>query len=243
MSENGPEAPDLAYLGGALVINMGTATPEKINTFIAGMKAYNAVGAPVLLDPVGGGATALRRSAVKTLLASGFFSIIKGNEGEIGAVAGTSTTQQRGVDSGPSASTAEEKAQLVKNIALREHCIVLMTGQTDFLSDGVRTVAINNGSPFLGKITGSGCALGSVIASYVAVHRADKFVAALAGILHYEIAAERAQAREDCRGPGTFIPAFLDELYLLGQEAATGKGIGGAGEFGKYVKVEFVTPK
>lgn len=241
MSENGPEAPDLAALGGALVINMGTATPEKLQSFIAGMKAYNAVGAPVLLDPVGGGATALRRSAVKTLLASGFFSIIKGNEGEIGAIAGTSTAQQRGVDSGPSVSTADEKAKLVKSIALREHCIVLMTGETDFLSDGTRTVAINNGAPHLGRITGSGCALGSVIASYVGVHREDKFLAALAGILHYEIAAERAQARDDCKGPGSFIPAFLDELYLLGQEVARGDGFGAEGEFAKHVKVELVT--
>jgi thiamine-phosphate diphosphorylase / hydroxyethylthiazole kinase len=95
-----------------------------------------------------------------------------------------------------------------------------MTGSTDYLSDGERTVAIGNGSHWLGKITGSGCALGSVIAGYVAVHRQDKFLAALAGILHYEIAAERAQ--EQCRGPGSFIPAFLDELYLLGQQIKQG---------------------
>ncbi|EXJ82693.1 hypothetical protein A1O3_06507 [Capronia epimyces CBS 606.96] len=240
MSENGPEAPDLARLGGALVINMGTATPEKLNAFTAGMRAYNAVGAPVIFDPVGGGATAIRRNAVKTLLTAGFFSVIKGNEGEIGAVAGTSTTQQRGVDSGPSVSTAEEKANLVKAIALREHCVVLMTGKTDYLSDGARTVAIENGSHWLGKITGSGCALGSVIASYVAVHRQDKFLAALAGILHYEIAAERAEARQDCRGPGSFIPAFLDELYLLGEEVKQGRGIGANGEFAKHAKLHVI---
>ncbi|KAL2433726.1 putative thiamine biosynthetic bifunctional enzyme [Exophiala dermatitidis] len=241
MSENGVEAPDLARLGGALVINMGTATPAKMEAFTAGMRAYNAVGAPVLFDPVGGGATASRRNAVKTLLAAGFFSVIKGNEREIDAVAGTSTRQQRGVDSGPSASTAEEKANLVKAIALREHCIVLMTGKTDYLSDGVRTVAINNGSRWLGNITGSGCALGSIIASYVAVHPQDKFLAALAGILHYEIAAERAEARQDCKGPGSFIPAFLDELYLLGEDIKEGTGIGGHGEFAKHVRVELVT--
>lgn len=238
MSENGPEAPDLARLGGALVINMGTATTEKLNAYTAGMRAYNAVGGPVLLDPVGGGATAIRRSAIKTLLSAGFFSVIKGNEGEIGAVAGTSKTQQRGVDSGPSVATGEEKATLVKTIALREHCVVLMTGKTDYLSDGVRTVAINNGSRWLGRITGSGCALGSVIASYVAVHPQDKFLGALAGILHYEIAAERADARQECKGPGSFIPTFLDELYLLGEEVKEGRGIGSDDEFSKHVKVE-----
>lgn len=220
MSLNGLEAADLAKLGGALVINMGTVTPDTINAYLAGMRAYNAAGNPVLLDPVGGGATSLRRDTIKTLLTGGFFSVIKGNEGEISTVAGTSNVQQRGVDSGPSTSTATDKIKLVKGLARRERCIVLMTGATDYLSDGERTLGISNGSHWLGRITGSGCALGSVIASYVALHRSDKFLAALAGILHYEIAAERAQ--RNCHGPGSFIPAFLDQLYLFGQEVKTG---------------------
>lgn len=239
MSEIAVEAPDLAKLGGALVVNMGTATPEKLNSFVAGMRAYNAVGAPVLLDPVGGGATGHRRATVKTLLASGFFSVIKGNENEISAVAGSSNVQQRGVDSSPSASTDEDKADLVKRLAQREHCIVLMTGETDHLSDGVRSVTINNGSPYLGKITGAGCALGAVIASYLAVHREDKFLAALAGIMHYEIAAERAEARQDCKGPGSFIPAFLDELYLLGQDVSCG-GLAAENKIVEKAKVQLI---
>ncbi|KIW25203.1 hydroxyethylthiazole kinase [Cladophialophora immunda] len=238
MSENGPEAADLARLGGALVINMGTVTPDKLDAYIAGMRAYNAVGAPILFDPVGGGATGVRRAAIETLLAAGFFSVIKGNEGEIGAVAGTSTGQQRGVDAGPSNSSPEQKAQLVKTLARREHCVVLMTGKTDYLSDGTRTVAIHNGSRWLGKITGSGCALGAVIASYLAVHPEDKFLAALAGILHFELAAE--SAGEYCSGPGTFIPAFLDALNQLGQEMLGQEGIGQPGFFASQVKAEMV---
>lgn len=241
MSDNGPEAPDLAKLGGGLVINMGTATPEKMNSFIAGLKAYNQVGSPVLLDPVGGGATSLRRNAIKTLLSAGFFSVIKGNEGEIGAVVGSSgATQQRGVDSGPSTSTHEQKIQTVQDLANREHAIILMTGATDYLSDGTRTLTIANGSPYLGKITGAGCALGAVIASYNACFREDKLLATLAGLLHYEIAAERAQDRPEVRGPGSFIPAFLDELFLLGEEVRDGVGIGQEGKFKERVKVQVV---
>lgn len=221
MSLNANEAPDLAKLGGGLVINMGTITPDIMAAYQAGVKAYNAAGNPVLFDPVGGGATTVRREAIRTLLKAGFYSVIKGNEGEIGAVMGTSTTQQRGVDSGPSTSNAQQKAEMVKALAQRERCIVLLTGASDYLSDGARTVAISNGSSFLGRITGSGCSLGSVVTSYLAVHRDDKFIAALAGILHYEIAAERAERESSCRGPGTFIPAFLDELYLLGQDIET----------------------
>lgn len=221
MSLNGAEAGDLAQLGGGLVINMGTITPDIMAAYKAGVAAYNAAGNPVLFDPVGGGATSVRRESIKILLKAGFFDVIKGNEGEIGAVAGTSNIQQRGVDSGPSSSNAEQKAELVKALALRERCIVLMTGATDYLSDGVSVLAISNGSPLLGRITGSGCALGAVISSYVAVHREDKLLAALAGILHYEIAAERAEKQESCRGPGSFIPAFLDQLYLVGKEIQT----------------------
>ena len=221
MSLNGPEAADLAKLGGALVVNMGTVTPEILDVYLAGMRAYNASGNPILFDPVGGGATSVRRNAIKTLLVGGYFSVIKGNEGEIKAVAGASDTQQRGVDSGPSTSTEQEKLELVRDLAKRERCVVLMTGATDYISDGDRTALIANGSHWLGTITGSGCALGSTIASYVALHRQDKFLAALVGVLHYELAAERAEHR--CRGPGTFIPAFLDELYLVRQEAIEGK--------------------
>lgn len=250
MSENGPEAADLARLGGGLVINMGTATPEKIATFIAGLKAYNAVGSPVLLDPVGGGATAVRREAIKTLLAAGFFSIIKGNEGEINAVMTAGATasqissqpkqqQQRGVDSGPSTLSEAEKIKLVKELAQREHCIVLMTGATDYLSDGLRTAKVSNGSHWLGKITGAGCALGSVIASYAAVHPQDRFLSTLAALLHYEIAAEKAEASSDrVRGPGSFIPEFLDSLYLVGEDLRLGKGL--ANSLESTAKVELV---
>lgn len=257
MSESGPEAADLARLGGGLVINMGTATPEKLATFAAGLKAYNGVGSPVLLDPVGGGATAVRRDAIKTLLAAGFFSIIKGNEGEIGAVVTAGATasrtspsqqeqqqqqqQQRGVDSGPSTLTHTEKIQRVSELARREHCIVLMTGATDYLSDGERTATVSNGSHFLGKITGAGCALGAVLVSYAAVYPQDRFLATLAGLLHYELAAENAEARADLvRGPGSFIPAFLDELYLLGEEVKDGKGLAAKGVLEARTKVELV---
>lgn len=221
MSLNGAEAGDLAKLGGGLVINMGTITTDIMSAYKAGVAAYNAAGNPVLFDPVGGGATSVRRESIKALLKAGFFDVIKGNEGEIGAVAGASNVQQRGVDSGPSTSDAAQKADMVKALAKRERCVVLMTGATDYLSDGDCILAISNGSSLLGKITGSGCALGAVISSYVAVHREDKLLAALAGILHYEIAAEQAENNGSCSGPGSFIPAFLDELYLVGSKIQT----------------------
>jgi thiamine-phosphate diphosphorylase / hydroxyethylthiazole kinase len=221
MANYGEEAADLCKLGGSLVINMGTVTPDGLQNYAQALRAYNLEGGPVVLDPVGGGATAVRRSAVKTLLAAGYFDVIKGNEGEIKTVFGT-IVQQRGVDSGASTSSDVEKATLVRDLAARERNVVVMTGATDFLSDGERTFAIENGHELLGRITGSGCVLGTTISIMLAVERRDKLLAALAGLLHYEIAAEVAVARDDVKGPGTFVPALIDELYNI--QKATSEG-------------------
>ena len=219
MANYGEEAKDLAALGGALVVNMGTVTPEGIANFIKAIQAYNTAGGPILFDPVGAGATQIRRKAVKSLMGAGYFDVIKGNENEITTVLGETMVQQKGVDSSKSATTALEKAKLVKKLAQRERTIVLMTGSTDYLSDGRRTYSIDNGDSYLGCITGSGCTLGTTIAAFLVVHREDKLQAALAGILMYEIASERAAKRVDVKGPGTFVPAFLDELYMIAKQA------------------------
>ncbi|KAJ9639333.1 thiamine biosynthetic bifunctional enzyme [Coniosporium tulheliwenetii] len=192
MANNGDEAEDLCKLGGALVVNMGTVTPDGLQNYLKALRSYNAVGGPVLFDPVGAGATKQRREAVKSLMAGGYFDLIKGNEGEIKTVSGTSGVQQRGVDSGASTLGLQEKAALVARTAARERNIILMTGKTDLISDGTRTFAISNGHEYLGEITGSGCTLGTTVAAFMAVHREDKLLAAIAGILMYEIAAERA---------------------------------------------------
>ncbi|CZR61587.1 probable hydroxyethylthiazole kinase [Phialocephala subalpina] len=221
MANYGAEASDLSKLGGSLVINMGTVTPDGLSNYAQALKAYNLAGGPVVFDPVGAGATAVRRNAVKTLLAAGYFDVIKGNEGEIKTVFG-SVVQQRGVDSGASTSSDIEKATLVRDLAIREGNIIVMTGATDFISDGVRTFAISNGHELLGRITGSGCVLGTTISIMLAVSREDKLLAALAGLLHYEIAAEIAAEREDVKGPGTFVPALIDELYNIQKATAGG---------------------
>lgn len=220
MANYGEEAKDLAGLGGALVINMGTVTPDGLLNYTNAMRAYNEVGGPVLFDPVGAGATAVRRSSVKTLMSNGYFDLIKGNENEIRTVLGESMGQQKGVDSGASTLGEAEKVRLVKKMAARERNVVLMTGKTDYLSDGDRTYAIKNGHAYLGNITGSGCTLGTTIAAFLTVHKDDRLLAALAGIVMYEIAAEQAAARDDVKGPGTFVPAFLDQLHLIAADAS-----------------------
>ncbi|EER24135.1 thiamine-phosphate pyrophosphorylase, putative [Coccidioides posadasii C735 delta SOWgp] len=218
MSPYGPEATDLSKAGGSLLINMGTLNADSLNNYTQAVQAYNQRGSPVVFDPVGGGATEVRQNAIRTLMAGGYFDLIKGNESEIKVIYGQSSSRQIGVDSGPSTLTLQEKVAMVRDLATRERNIVLMTGPVDFLSDGIRTVAIKNGHRYLGQITGTGCVIGLVAAAFLAVERTDKLLAVLAGVLMFEIAAENAALKEYVRGPGTFMPAFLDELYALRED-------------------------
>ncbi|KAL6356190.1 hypothetical protein LRP88_09781 [Fusarium phalaenopsidis] len=206
MANYAEEAADLAKLGGALVVNMGTVTPDGLKNYIQAIKAYNNAGRPIVLDP--------------SLLDAGHFTVIKGNEGEIQTVAGATITQ-RGVDS-TSSLTLAQKASLVRSIAKTRRNVVLLTGAVDLVSDGSRTLAISNGHPYLGEVTGTGCTLGTTVSAMVAAYGADPLLAAVAGTVMFGLAAEFAAERSEVRGPGTFVPAFLDELYAI--RKATGNG-------------------
>lgn len=224
MSNNGYEAGSLASIPhSALVINMGTVTAESLQNYKLATAAYNAVGHPIVLDPVGAGASEIRRRALQEMLDSSLFTLIKGNESEIRAVSRAvmpaqasshASQQQRGVDSGPSTTSTAEKTDLVSSLARVTHSVVLMTGAVDVLGDPLGRLALtSNGHRLLGSVTGSGCALGSVLSSFLATYPQDRFLAALAGLLMYEIAAENAAEVSD--GPGTFVPRFLDGLSMI----------------------------
>ncbi|KAG5304215.1 thiamine-phosphate pyrophosphorylase [Histoplasma capsulatum G186AR] len=242
MSGYGPEAVDLAKNGGSLLINMGTLNNESIDNYLQALQAYNAEGNPVVFDPVGAGATDVRRKAAKQLMAGGYFDLIKGNESELIQVYGKVRGQQIGVDSGPSTLNCKEKARLVMDLAKRERNIALLTGAVDYLSDGERTLAIGNGHSLLGHITGTGCIIGTIAASFLAVHRSDKLLAVLASLLLLEIAAERAAVKDGVHGPGTFLPALIDELFALRMWAVERKNGGtSSGEASKTSNCEAAT--
>ncbi|PFH58794.1 hypothetical protein XA68_13210 [Ophiocordyceps unilateralis] len=221
MSSCAREAPDLAALGGgALVINTGTVTADGLANQLEALAAYNGAGRPVVLDPVGVGATTVRRDAVDALLAAGHFAVIKGNASELLALH-LGGGRQRGVDSS-AALDVTTRAALARAVARRHSCVVVLTGQVDVVSDGRRTVRVANGHELLGAVTGSGCCLGAVVAAALAAHESDALLAALAAVVLYAVAAELAAARSDVRGPGSFVPALLDELYGLRRAAAGG---------------------
>jgi thiamine-phosphate diphosphorylase / hydroxyethylthiazole kinase len=120
MSPHSGEAEDLANFKGGLLINIGTLTDESVSQFPKAIVAYNRTSNPVVFDPVGAGATDVRRDAVKWLMSKGYFDLIKGNEDEIRQVFGGGVGGQRGVDSGPSRLTDVQRAALARDLAARE---------------------------------------------------------------------------------------------------------------------------
>ncbi|KAI8086462.1 Hydroxyethylthiazole kinase family-domain-containing protein [Halteromyces radiatus] len=211
MSTNRVEMEELAKVNGAMVLNMGTL--NDIDTMILAAQVNNRHGNPVVLDPVGCGATTFRKQTVQRFLNEARMTIIKGNGGEILSMANRGG-RSRGVDS---LGNVDEKIAIlaVKELAQQHQCIVAMTGPIDYISDGVRTYAIENGDPMLACITGSGCMVTSVVACFAAANRLDYLMATIMGILVVNIASELAMQRKDVHGPGTFRSALIDELYNI----------------------------
>ncbi|KAI0011792.1 TMP-TENI-domain-containing protein [Xylariaceae sp. FL0662B] len=223
MSNYGEEAGDLANLGAALVVNMGTVTPEGLANYLKALKAYNDVGQPVVFDPVGAGATAVRRSATKTILGGGYIDVLKGNQTEILSCIGATAVQQRGVDSGHGDTDLRKLGAAIRGLAALRRNVVVMTGKTDLVTAGGAVYAVDNGHELLGAVTGTGCCLGTTISAAIAAFPHDKLAATLAALLLYNVAAELAAERADVvRGPGSFVPAFLDELCAVRKATARG---------------------
>ncbi|KAK6511284.1 hypothetical protein TWF481_000205 [Arthrobotrys musiformis] len=236
MSDNFEEAADLAAIApqSACLVNMGTSGPAERRLYALAIRENNKAGKPVVFDPVGAGATGMRKETVRWVLDEcGYVDVIKGNEGEIRTVAGEGI-RMKGVDSGAGGGI-DELVKVVKGVAARERNVVVTTGVTDVLSDGSRTVLVSNGHPFQALVTGMGCALGSVLCAALAVNKDDKLMSCLAAVLLYNVAAERAVKRDGARGPGSFSVAFLDELYEIGEICARGEG-----GWLDSVKVEFM---
>ncbi|BGP17333.1 hypothetical protein JCM10213_007547 [Rhodosporidiobolus nylandii] len=212
MSSSPDEAPHLAQLISCLLLNLGTITKAQIAAQKIAGEAANREGVPVVFDPVGVGATEYRKKSASDLLNAAHVSIIKGNAGEIGALAGLSEVQARGVDS--VGSGFKDPATVVKTLAAREKLVVAMSGKTDYISDGTVVFAIENGSEWQERITGSGCMASSAVALFAGLkHSSGSLAAAIAGLLCINVAAELASAQASVNGPNTFRAALIDACY------------------------------
>ncbi|KAK9898043.1 thiamine biosynthetic bifunctional enzyme Thi4 [Cystobasidium minutum MCA 4210] len=215
MSGSPEEMADLGKIIGALVLNMGTLNERQVQAATIAGQTANKLRKPVILDPVGVGASQYRKGTMSQLMDDIHMTVIKGNAGEIGAISGLSEVQTRGVDS--AGGTFKDPAAVVRELARREKTIVAMSGKIDYVSDGWTVVAIENGHEYQGEITGSGCMCSASIACHMTAMKGQEnaFVATVAGIVSYNIAAELAGKRQDVKGPNTFRAALIDECYNL----------------------------
>ncbi|MCR4430364.1 MAG: hydroxyethylthiazole kinase [Tepidanaerobacteraceae bacterium] len=207
------EVEEMARAAQALVLNIGTLSRQQVDAMILAGKAANSLGIPVILDPVGAGATALRSRSAERILDEVRVSVIKGNSAEIGILAGKGG-RIRGVESEEAAGDMVEAAA---ELAHRYGAVVAVSGAKDIITDGERIAFVDNGHPMMGTITGTGCMLSSVVASFCGVEK-DGFCAALAAFVCFGLAGELAAARPETKGPASFKTAFFDEIYNLTEE-------------------------
>lgn len=208
------EVEEMVGLAGVLLLNIGTLTPTQIEAMLLAGKRANALGVPIVLDPVGAGATTLRTESALLLLRQLRITALRGNASEIGVLAGVAA-QTRGVDVG---SLSEEREVVARRASSLFNCTVAMTGEHDIVTDGQRFALVKNGHPLLGAITGSGCMATSLVAAFLAVEQ-DAWLASTAALAAMGLAGEVAATKAS--GPGTFRSHLLDAVAALDADALT----------------------
>jgi len=203
------ELDELLAYAGALVLNIGTLDAPWIRAMEAALAAARARALPVVLDPVGAGASRLRTDTAMRLLGSGGVTILRGNASEILALAGAAGAT-KGVDSTLSSDAAREAAQ---GLAARYRCAVVVSGVVDYCIDRTREFRVNNGVAMMARITGMGCTASALCGAFAAV-QSDPLHAAVDAMAVMGVAGELAFAA--ARGPGTMAASFLDALHHLG---------------------------
>jgi len=205
------EVAEMVSMAGALVLNIGTLDHAQVESMLAaGMKA-NDRGIPVILDPVGAGATRLRTETANALLHKLHISVLKGNAGEVAVLAGAEG-KVRGVDSD---GVKGDPAEIARKLADKLGIVVAMSGPTDIVTDGMRTLLVDNGHPMMGKVSGTGCMAASLTGAFAAVTH-DHVTSTAAALASLGLAGE--QAVSGCSGPASYKIALLDEVYRLTPE-------------------------
>jgi hydroxyethylthiazole kinase len=208
------EVEEMAANAGALVLNIGTLSEHWIEAMLL---AGRAAKGPIVLDPVGAGATRYRTETAKRLLAELDVTVVRGNAAEIATLAGHAA-EIRGVESIDTVSTT---AEVVSDAARTLGTIVSVTGPIDHVSDGERVVAVSNGHELLATVSGTGCMSTAVTGSFLAAKPKEPLDAAAEALAAFGVAGE--DAARGAQGPGTFHAALYDALYNLDPDTLDGR--------------------
>jgi hydroxyethylthiazole kinase len=210
------EVEDMAALAGALVLNIGTLSPPWVRAMRLAARRARADATPVVLDPVGAGATPYRQRALAELFSDGYPDIVRGNASEIMSVAGQAAST-RGVDS---SAGADDALPAARALAGQTGGVVCISGAQDHVvcAEG-RHAVLANGHPWMTRVTGVGCSASALVAAFAAV-QPDRWRATVAAMAYLGVAGEWAAERSLHAGVGlgSFQVALLDAVHLLGQD-------------------------
>jgi hydroxyethylthiazole kinase len=202
------EVEEMASAASALVLNIGTLSDEWVESMLVAGRAANRAGVPVVLDPVGAGATSYRTETSRLLLRELDVAVVRGNSAEIATLAGRDA-EIRGVEAVGRAGDPD----LAREAARALGCVAAVTGPVDHVSDGETIHAVANGHELLGTVTGTGCMATAITGCFLAVRPDDPLAAATEALVAFGVAGEEAGRK--AKGPGTFHVALYDVLYDL----------------------------
>jgi hydroxyethylthiazole kinase len=200
------EVEEMAAAAGSLVLNIGTLSEHWVEAMLLAGKA--ATG-PIVLDPVGAGATRYRTETAKRLLRELDVTVVRGNAAEIATLAGREA-EIRGVES---IETSDSGVELAQAAGRSLGTVVSVTGPTDHVSDGERVIAVSNGHELLATVSGTGCMATAVTGAFLATKPEAPLEAAAEALVAFGVAGE--EAAQVAKGPGTFHAALYDALYNL----------------------------
>ncbi|MGN0144298.1 MAG: hydroxyethylthiazole kinase [Clostridium sp.] len=221
MADDLREAAEITSIASALVINIGTLNERTIESMISSGKKANELNIPVIFDPVGAGASQFRNNTAKRILEEVKISVLRGNMSEIKFIAGLES-ETKGVDACDADINTgnQEGINVAKVLAQKFNCIVAITGVCDIVSDGRKSVVLENGTKMLSNITGTGCMTTALIGGYLGAceNCDDYFAAAAAGIISMGICGEIAEEKAGNIGFGSFHMAIMDAVSNLDKE-------------------------
>jgi hydroxyethylthiazole kinase len=203
------EVEEMAAIAGALVLNIGTLSPDWVEAMLLAGRAANEHGVPVVLDPVGAGATKYRTETAQRILTEVRVAVLRGNAGEVATLVGVAA-EVRGVES---IGAGGDPADLALEAARRLGVAASVPGPVDHVSDGERVIRIENGDTLMATITGTGCMSSALTGCFLAVNRERPLEAAAEALVAFGVAGE--DAARGAAGPGSFHVALYDCLAAL----------------------------
>lgn len=225
MADDPEEVEEITALCAGLCLNIGTLNARTIPSMLAAGKHARALGHPVVLDPVGAGASRLRTATALRILDEVHPTVVRGNISEIRTLAiGSGTTQ--GVDASAADAVTEETlaatADFLRGFAARAEVIVVVTGAIDLVTDGVTTYVVRNGRAEMGRVTGTGCQLSALLAAAPAVEPLGLLASVAETVALMGVAGEIAWVQMgECDGNATYRTRIIDAIYrMTGEELA-----------------------